>query len=543
MALSSDLISQFVKITNDNRKPEGETTVYGTTVEYNGDIYVRLDGSDLLTPVSKTADVKPDERVAVRIKNHTATITGNVSSPAARTEDVQEIADEVSEFEIVISHRVVAEELEAANATFESLKAKVAIYTEMESVYASIEQLQAKYASLEYVSAEDAKILNAEIDTLKAGIGEFTSISTEDLEAMNADIATLHGYTAEFTYVSAEVLQAVKADIKQLTTEKLSAKDAELKYANIDFTNIGEAAIDSFYAKSGIINKVTISEGVVVKELVGVTIKGDLIEGGTVKADKLVVKGTDGLFYKLNFESGKFAEGEVVPKDSLHGSVITAKSIVAEQISVDDLVAFGATIGGFKITENSIYSGVKETVDNSTRGVYLDNEGQVAFGDASNFLRYYKDRNGNYKLEISASSVLLRSGTTTNLEEIASEAQKAIDAVKDIEQKIEDGNFSGEDATVLRIDSSRGTVFKNNQVSTVLSAVIYYGSKRITDITALKETYGQGAYLEWSWQRMDEDRFGVISSDDPRISNGGFTFTISADDVDTKVVFMCSLNV
>ena len=42
---------------------------------------------------------------------------------------------------------------------------------------------------------------------------------------------------------------------------------------------------------------------------------------------------------------------------------------------------------------------------------------------------------------------------------------------------------TGEAATTLRIDSSRGTVFKNNAISTVLSAVIYHGSQRITDIT------------------------------------------------------------
>lgn len=542
MALSNELVAQFVKVTNDNTKPERETTVYGTAVEYDGEIYVRLDGSDMLTPVSTTAAVKPDERVSVTIKNHHATITGNLSSPAARTGDVENLADEVSEFEIVISHRVSAEELEASNAVIEHLKATVAKYNEMESVYADIQELEAKYANLEHVSARDAEILNAEIDNLQARIGDFTVISTDDLEAMNADIATLRGYTANFVYVSAEKLKALQAFINELKTDKLSAKEAEIKYANIDFTNIGEAAIDSFYAKSGIINKVTISEGVVVKELVGVTIKGDLIEGGTVKADKLVVKGTDGLFYKLNFESGKFTEGEAVPNDSLHGSVITAKSIVAEKISVDDLVAFGATIGGFKITNNSIYSGVKESATNTTRGIYLDNEGQMSLGDSSNFLRYCKDKDGNYKLEISANSVLLRSGAT-NLETVAEEATKAAETVKEIEKKIEDGDLDGEDATVLRIDSSRGTVFKNNQVSTVLSVVIYYGSQRITDIDTLKSTYGNGAYLEWSWQRMDDDRFGVISADDSRIGNGGFTFTINADDVDTKVVFMCSLNV
>lgn len=99
----------------------------------------------------------------------------------------------------------------------------------------------------------------------------------------------------------------------------------------------------------------------------------------------------------------------------------------------------------------------------------------------------------------------------------------------------------GEDATVLRIDSSRGTVFKNNQVSTVLSVVIYKGSKRITDSTEMRKEYGIGAYLEWSWQRMGEDAFGTILSDDSRIGQDGFTFTLSPEDVDTKVVFMCRL--
>lgn len=99
----------------------------------------------------------------------------------------------------------------------------------------------------------------------------------------------------------------------------------------------------------------------------------------------------------------------------------------------------------------------------------------------------------------------------------------------------------GEDATTLRIDSSRGTVFKNSEVSTVLSAVIYKGPKTITDIDALHKEYGRNAYLEWSWQRMGEDTFGTILANDSRIGHGGFTFTLKPDDVDTKVVFKCQL--
>ena len=99
----------------------------------------------------------------------------------------------------------------------------------------------------------------------------------------------------------------------------------------------------------------------------------------------------------------------------------------------------------------------------------------------------------------------------------------------------------GEPATVLRIDSSRGTVFKNNLVSTVLSVAIYRGGERITDMDGLRRVFGSGATLQWSWQRLDEERFGVISASDARISGGGFALTLSPEDVDTKVTFMCEL--
>jgi len=92
--------------------------------------------------------------------------------------------------------------------------------------------------------------------------------------------------------------------------------------------------------------------------------------------------------------------------NSLNGSIITAKSITATKISVDDLVAFDATIGGFNITEHSIYSEVKDSEGNTTRGVYLDKDGQVNFGDADKYIKYYKDEEGNYFLAISADTIL-----------------------------------------------------------------------------------------------------------------------------------------
>ena len=147
--------------------------------------------------------------------------------------------------------------------------------------------------------------------------------------------------------------------------------------------------------------------------MVGVRIKGDLIEAGTLKADKLVVKGSDGIYYKLNIEGGATVSEQVSDEDlqnGLSGDIIVAKSITAEKVAVDDLVAFGATIGGFHIDNNSIHSEGKAALTNEDPGIYFDKDGQLSVGDGKNYLRYFKDENGEYKLEVSASSISMKIG-------------------------------------------------------------------------------------------------------------------------------------
>lgn len=419
MGLSEDLISQFVKATKDEPAKPSETTVYGTTVNYNGKTYVKIDGSELLTPVKSTASVSEGDKVTVVIGNHTATITGNISDPSASSKTVEKQGSKINEFEIVMAYKVTTDDLEAVNASIEKLKATTARIEDATIVNAEIERLEAIFAELEHVNATDIQAITATIESIEALFGEFKDISTEDLEAVNAEITNLKGYTADFTYVSADVLEAMKASIKTLEAEKLSVKDADIKYANIDFANIGEAAIKKIFSDSGIIKDLVVNEGHITGELVGVTIKGDLIEGNTIKADKLVVLGSDGLYYKLNFESGNFTDAEEVPTDGIHGSVIVADSITAEKIVSEDLVAFGATIAGFHIEgatdekPGAIYSKVKDSIDNTTEGVYLSDDGQANIGNGSNFLKFFKDEDGQYKLAISASSIKFASSGKT----------------------------------------------------------------------------------------------------------------------------------
>ena len=443
MSLSSDLISEFVKVTKDDEKPKNETIVYGTTVVYDGSTYVKLDGSELLTPVSTTSSTKDGERVTVMIKDHTATITGNMSSPSARSGDVEDIAgnvkknaDQISEFEIVIARKVETSDFNTEKARIDSLIAENATITKkLTAAEGEIDTLQAGNATItEKLTAAEGDIKNLNTDKLSVRDADIKYATIGDLEATNAQFNNLGSTYAKITDLNAQ----------QAQIDNLGAK-----YATIDFANINQAAITKIYAEHGIIDDLTFKDGRVVGELVGVRIKGDLIEAGTLKADKLVVKGSDGLYYKLNIEGGATVSEQVSDEDlknGLSGDIIVAKSITAGKVAVDDLVAFGATIGGFHISENSIYSEKKAALANKDSGIYFDKDGQLSVGDGNNYLRYFKDENGEYKLEVSASSISMKIGdSTSNLGGAIDNAEQNINYLREKTEYIavgkdDDGN-------------------------------------------------------------------------------------------------------
>jgi hypothetical protein len=552
MALSNDLMSQFAKlVTTDKNDKDSkrETTVYGTIVEYEGSKYVRIDGSSFMTPIVTTADVMIGERVTVMIKNHLATVTGNISSPSARTDDVTTIGNGMSGLDLTsqdLANRIIEiEAIISGSVTTVTLVAETARIDDLESMNVNIRHR--------------LSVVEADIVSLEA----------EDVDIKNT-------------------LTANEAEIADLKTQKLDAETAKITYANIDFSNIGKAAMEYFYSHSGLIEDVVVGGATIAGKLVGVTISGDLIEGNTIVAEKLVVKGSDGLYYKLNTD-GMSIEAEQTDHNSLNGQIIKAKSITASKVAVDDLVAFDATIGGFNITDHSIYSGVKESVNNTTRGVYLDSDGQVAFGDESNYLKYYRDQNGVFKLEISAESLVFTSGKTvsevvssaviSNIEEFyQSNSPSALTGGEWSEKQPTwiDGKYiwrrtrvvygdgsseytpsetgvcitgntgakgdKGDDSVLLMIESSNGNIFKNTGVATILTVNIIVGDQRITSYRQLQDRFGSEAYLQWSVKRQGETEFTDLPADDSRISDNGFILTLTPTDVNVKTVFDCSLN-
>ena len=256
MALSDELISQFAKVVNKNNKQSSETTVYGTVVtDGNGNKYVKLDGSDQLTPLSDnerpsadstTANANNGERVSVLIKDHSATVTGNISSPSVRSEDFDNLENDVTDikkFDIVIAEKVQANE-----GYIKKLQTDKADIGDLTAANAKITELETKKASVEDLNAAKADITNLKATKIDAEVANAKFATIENLNATNANISDLEANKANVAD-----LTAANAKITELETKKLSTAEAEIKFANIDFTNITEAAVSKLFSDSGII--------------------------------------------------------------------------------------------------------------------------------------------------------------------------------------------------------------------------------------------------------------------------------------------------
>lgn len=177
MGLSSDLISQFVKVTKDDKKTKKETITYGTiekTVEEDGTVtkYIKLDGSDIRTPLSSvnsSVDVDQDDRVTVMIKNHTTTITGNLTNPSA----TYITNSDSNESEKVIDKIV---NLEAENAEIKELVSN---------------KLDVETAEITYAKISDLDSATANITSLKSTFGEFKTLTINNFASVDASINDL----------------------------------------------------------------------------------------------------------------------------------------------------------------------------------------------------------------------------------------------------------------------------------------------------------------------------------------------------------------
>ena len=82
MKLDKHVIDMFTELTKPADDVIMEKTCYGTISVVDGTRYVKLDGSDLLVPAASTVKTSHGDRVTVLMKNHSLTVTGNLTAPA-----------------------------------------------------------------------------------------------------------------------------------------------------------------------------------------------------------------------------------------------------------------------------------------------------------------------------------------------------------------------------------------------------------------------------------------------------------------------------
>ena len=586
MALSQDIVSQFAKLVDNKKEEKKEETIRGTYKKIGNVEYVQLDGSNVLTPVESTVEAETGDRVQIMIKDHYATVTGNITDPAARSRSVKDLADTVDEHgntiqqmdntiiqqgnsiiqmdntinqqgntlnqhnnainqqndRIVSLNNTVIAQGNSIEANSNSIIAQGNIIDSMNntitehgnnitSINNTIQQHNNRITQNENTITQQGNTITQYGNTITQQgniITQQGNTITQQGNTITQQGNTITEQGSNITILNSAftINQGVLTGLSAAIIDKLKTDSLDAAYAKIDFANINMTSVGQLFAKSGIINDLVVGQSSITGELVGVTLKGDLIEANSLKADKLVVKGSDGLYYKLNIDgmnnisttqASKFTLTDSEPSDwsdsytnyyiiqngnyvhvegtytlissepsdwstkyknyyiyqnneyvhvtgdsapawasntyyklvgpswsantyyklnsthetGLDGTVIVAQSVTADKIQVTDLVAFGATIGGFIIGNTNIHTIGKDAINSNVTGIYMDKDGQIYIGDDTNGIKFYKDSNDQWHLEISASTMKISGHSQTIAQEISDISATASSAASD----------------------------------------------------------------------------------------------------------------
>ena len=551
MALSNNLIDKFVNAvgvdSKDKLKKDGP--LYGTIVGQSGSMYVKLDGSEVLTPITTTVEYAEGERVLVNILKHTATVIGNVSSPAVNGGTVKKVEDKVDV--VVADNAIIRDKIIASEADIANIKAdNVSINGKLDATDAEIKNLKATtitadQADLKYATIENLDVVNETVRNLQGDYGSFKELTTSKITAVEGNITNLTSENVtiigrlDANEASINTLEATTAKITDLDAVNAHIKNLTANKADIDLANVNNAWIQNGIIKDGSIGEAAIHEGAITNAKIAdatieaakiKSINADTITAGTIKTDRLIITGPDGqdsIVKAINIANG------------VSEAYVNSQKIQAASIDVVDLSAFQAKIAGFDMNGNAIYSG-KESIKDPNSGIYISTTG-IGMGDGlltgkdESPLQAYAD--GSFKLIGKNSSFDFNTVTG----ELNIEASSLKISSKSVATKSDVDEVRDEITTLMTMTSTKGIAFKNNSVSTILYITIYHGKQRITDAETMRKVYGENAYLQWYWLRLNDEEYGVISSSDSRFREEGFKFVLSPDDVDTQVSFECEL--
>jgi len=491
------------------------------------------------------------------------------------------------------------DDLSAKYIDAETIKSDYASVKYLDTKYLSADEIMTKYASFDKIEAINAAIENLEVKVLDVTSANIEDLRVQemyarkavidDLEVANANIKNLNADVATINQALIDVahigdLTAINAAIKNLNADIANINTAMIGKADINLANIEAGCIKTGMIDTGAINTAQIADGSITDAKI-VDLTANKITAGTLDAANIDVVNLNAANITVGTINGQQIAPGAIDMDNLGSGVIESIDGAQSTANTAKETADGKnkiwyrtsepegtshsigdtwfdTDAGYKIytwdgtkwcpgvigsgaIDESIINDISGAVNTATEAIDKVN-GVAADAVVSILEEYYQSSSpselsgglwsGDYPARVDGMYIWTRNKMT--------HGDGSIEYTDPVCGTGEQGDTGakGEDATLLHIDSSHGNMFKNNAVSTVLTVTVFHGANKITDDAALKTVFGPNAYIEWKWKRIGETTFCTISSEDSRISNGGFKFTLSPDDVDTKVVFECILN-
>lgn len=307
-----------------------------------------------------------------------------------------------------------------ADSTIENSKIKDSTITNAKIADATIEWEKVSKSFITDLTAD-----NAYIEHLKATIGEFGYITAENADLTYATITSLQAVDGKIDTLSSKAITTENLSAKVADLGYLSADSADLKYANIKLSNIEVADIATLFAEVGLIDRATIVEGHITGFLDSVEVNAANITAGTLVADRILLKGENGLLYSLNnlgelqSKTVDTLDGYILTDRTVNADKIVAKSITAKELDVEKVFADSAVIK--KIFSQDVTAtgtitgatlkGANAEIDNGLIGGFNIKEDGISKAYTKNSSEV-SEKQDSYELDISSNGIPSFKGTS-----------------------------------------------------------------------------------------------------------------------------------
>ena len=229
MGLSSELASQFAKVTNDSSRNTNGTKLYGTIAMLGEVPHVKLDGTEELTPISRTVEVAEGDRVEVMIANHSATVTGNLTDPSIGvvragnleskiTQTATEIRSEVSDLDGRFSENITTVENGIRNDMANSLASMSDTLTGLSN---DLTGLGEDLTGLEESTNSSISTINASIESITLNVSNLDSKITQTAAEIRSEVS------AEVTDLNATIANT-ETGIRDTISVEVASLDSKI---------------------------------------------------------------------------------------------------------------------------------------------------------------------------------------------------------------------------------------------------------------------------------------------------------------------------